>query len=298
MSNITKKTVLPNIPPLYFHERETAVSSSIDKKENAFSVLPSELEALTLTSFMDWGDLAKLSTVQKSWSGLVEDSASNTSASEGEWELASSLLDGTNGLLPHSVRAVRLLKVLSKKERHAPAMSRLARCYLTGDGVKKEAEVGLRWLSEASLTGDLESAHELGCIYERGHHAVDIDVNQAAKWFLHAAEQGLPKSMAEYALCRELGCGVVQDDTEALKYYVLAAEAGHVESNFSVGEYYEAAKGVPQSDSEACLWYYRGALGGDEDAVTALRRLEDIARIVLPPRWGRVLEVRSAGNAH
>ena len=287
MSDSGMKTVLPNISPLYFVRN--SVKTPI--KKNDFSSLPSELEVLALTTYMGWGDLSKLCTVQKSWSNLLEDSASYKCGPEGKWELALSLLEGKNGLSYHPARAIRYLEEPSTKHRHAPAMSRLALCYLTGSGVPKDIEVGVKWLSEAAVAGNHTSAHELGCIYEHGRYGVEIDVNQAAKWFLHAAEQGLPESMAEYALCRELGCGVEQNDSEALKYYVLAAEAGHIESNFSVGEHFEAARGVPQSDSEACIWYYRGALGGDEDSVAALKRLEDIARIVLPPQWGRVLEV-------
>jgi TPR repeat protein len=49
-----------------------------------------------------------------------------------------------------------------------------------------------------------------------------------------------------------------------------------------VGEIFEEARGVPQSDEEACIWYYRAAIEGDEDSRQALRRLEGIARIVVP----------------
>jgi TPR repeat protein len=57
---------------------------------------------------------------------------------------------------------------------------------------------------------------------------------------------------------------------------------GNAIAKFSVGEMFEEARGVPQSDEEACLWYYRAALVGDEDSKVALRRLYDIARIVVP----------------
>jgi len=302
MSKCDKISVLPNIPPLYFLDNVSSASSCAvgekDVLKNTFQLLPSELEVLTVTSYMDWGDLAKLSTVHKSWSRLIEDSASKCNP-EGKWELALALLNGTHGLLSHPARAVRYLETLSKEMRHVPAMVGLARCHLTGCGfATKNTDAGVKWLSEAAIAGDpsncqasMNSAHELACIYERGQYGIEIDVNLAAKWFLYAAERGLPESMAEYALCCELGCGVAQDDGDALGWYVRAAEAGHSDSNFSVGEHFEAAKGVPQSDTDACMWYYRGAMAGDRDSVQALRRLEDIARIVLPPQWGRVLAV-------
>jgi TPR repeat protein len=61
-----------------------------------------------------------------------------------------------------------------------------------------------------------------------------------------------------------------------------AATAGHTTAKYAVGEAFEEARGVPQSDEEACLWYYKAAVEGDEDSRKALRRLESIARIVVP----------------
>ena len=105
---------------------------------------------------------------------------------------------------------------------------------------------------------------------------------------MKAAENGHVEAMAEYAMCCELGCGREQSDTEALEWYTRAANMGHVQANFSVGEAFEEAKGVPQSDSEAVMWYYKAAVMGDEDSKKALKRLQDIARIVVPG-WRDVL---------
>ena len=57
---------------------------------------------------------------------------------------------------------------------------------------------------------------------------------------------------------------------------------GNTTAKYSVGEAFEEARGVPQSDEEACLWYYKAALDGCTDSKFALRRLEAIARIVVP----------------
>ena len=91
------------------------------------------------------------------------------------------------------------------------------------------------------------------------------------------------------AMCYELGCGVEQSDERALDWYMRAANQGHLTAKFAVGEAFEEARGVPQSDEEACLWYYKAAVEGDEDSRRALRRLEDVARIILPG-VGRLLD--------
>lgn len=145
------------------------------------------------------------------------------------------------------------------------------------------AETGLAWLKCAFEAGrDVESAHDLAVIYEYGRYSVPTDVVAAADYFTKAATAGHVEAMAELALCYELGCGVEANDETALDWYIKAATAGHVTAKYSVGEAFEEARGVPQSDEEACLWYYKAAVEGDEDSRKALRRLEAIARIVVP----------------
>jgi TPR repeat protein len=163
------------------------------------------------------------------------------------------------------------------------AMKKIAYCFLEGNGCKADKARGLAWLKCCFETGkDADAAHELALIYEYAKFGVDQDPTEAAAWFEKAASAGHCEAMAELALCYELGCGVEQSDERALDWYVRAAEAGHVTAHYAVGEAFEEARGVPQSDEEACLWYYRAAVRGCTDSARALRRLEDIARILLP----------------
>ncbi|GKZ01380.1 hypothetical protein MPSEU_001088900 [Mayamaea pseudoterrestris] len=238
------------------------------------------------------------------------------SSMHAKWNLAQALEKGTHGLQPHPIKAMQLYlelsnaslrgtpngllhessnydnatssisiqQVDSSKECFAPAMKRLAICHLTGNGVPKaDAYTGLAWLQASHTLGqDVDAAHEVALVYEYALHGVKIDVVKAAEWFTKAAKAGHMEAMAELGLCYELGCGVEQSDEQALDWYMAAAEQGHLTAKYSIGEAYEEARGVPQSDAEACLWYYKAALAGDEDSRKALRRLEDIARIVLP----------------
>lgn len=302
-SIVNQRTNKWNLPPLYFHYSTKTGAEGRDT--TAFSmdmVLPCEL-LLSCFTFADWGELAKLSCVQKSWKNLVRDAAHHGGI-EAKWELAQALLNGTNGLKQNPQLAIGYLTDLARSSHNetgntyndhtcdhekssttmfTPAIRMLASCYLNGEGVEKDVQRGIEWLEDAALQGsDIYASHELAVIYEMGNHDVDVDVVAAAKWFRHAAENGHVEAMAEYALCCELGCGVEQSYVEALDWYVKAANAGHAEASYSVGEAYEEAKGVPQSDQEACLWYYKAAVMGDEDSKQALQRLSDIARIVVP----------------
>ena len=295
MTNIS-----PSLPPLYFHEASEKVSN-----ENAnASLLPAEVLHSCLTHYADWGDLARLACVQRQWSGILYD-AGNESA-EAKWELAQALLNGEGGLEANPTQAMKILLELANlpvdaqnmphkrdsvsddvdenDEYHVPAMKQIAVCYLSGEGVAEaNATAGIEWMQAAHAWGnDVDAAHELALIYEHGRFDVQVDVMEAVAWFHKAAEGGHTEAMAEVGLCYELGLAVEQSDEMALDWYMKAAEKGHLTAKYSVGEIYEEARGVPQSDEEACLWYYKAAIEGDEDSRKALRRLEDIARIILP----------------
>ena len=289
----------PTLPTLYFTDKGAPLTA-----ENSFECLelPSEVLQTIVSSYADWGDLAKLATVQSNWKHMIRDAASVSAAAK--WDLAQSLLQGTNGLQAHPSLALHYLRELANvsvdqdgrpcSDKHnneqqdcfAPAMIEIANCYLYGNGVEQSSPHGLAWLAAAfELGNDVSAAHRLGVIYERDYQKysnIDVDVYAAAKWFEAGAEAGHVESMAELGLCYELGCGKEQSDEKALDWYMKAAEEGNVTAKFSVAEAFEEARGVPQSDEEACLWYYKAAVDGCDDSKLALRRLHDIARIVVP----------------
>ena len=296
----------PIIPALYFETHPSNAESTESDNDNCSTPeLPCELLSLCLAAYANWGDLAKLACVQKSWSNVVMDTANQSLSSR--WELATALFEGDCGLVKSPERAIQILKALahvtvdestgksltaqgnnrkinSEDAKYQTfAMKKIAQCYLDGEGVPKDSGIAVAWMEAAFLIGkDSDSAHDLAVMYEYGQHGVEIDVVAAAEWFERGAAGGNIESMVELGLCYELGCGVEQSDEQALDWYTKAAHLGHPTAKYSVGEIFEEARGVPQSDEEACLWYYRAALVGCDDSKLALRRLYDIARIVVP----------------
>lgn len=169
----------------------------------------------------------------------------------------------------------------------AAALLELATCHLSGIGLPQpNPTLAIHCLTKAfHCCQSVESAHKLALIYEyptQSNNLIPIDVVAAFEWFKAAALKGHVTSMAELALCYELGCGAPQSDEEALDWYTKAAYAGHSASHYSVGEHFEEARGVRMDHEEACLWYYRAAMLGEEDGVCGLRRLVDVARRVVP----------------
>jgi len=305
-ANNCNENKAPSVKPLYF----LADNKNKESTTGLLSSLPAELLAISLVDYADWGELARLACVKKSWSNLMKEAAATTGSSE--WSLAQALMEGTNGLQVNHTLSLQLLHKLSgvviqrskknvnveeedneNEEEDAftykiitdnpftPAMKKLGECYLQQSN--SNTEEGLAWLKAAyELGNDLEAAYELGSIYEGGKYNLAPDIYKATEWYKKAAIGGHINGMAEYALCCELGCGCDPNDEEALEWYMKAAQMGHVTAKFSVGEAFEEARGVPQSDSEACLWYYKAAMEGDDGSIAALRRLHDIARIVVP----------------
>ena len=298
----------PQLPAMYFAEND-----EINSRQNfIIEPLPSECLA-NVVSFLDWGDFARLSTVNSCFKTIMDDAAQLSCQ---KWDLAMALLNGTNGLECNPTLAMKYLydlaniqvskdnfdpsyepmmemteetRLKAEKSHSIIAMKKLALCFLEGNGVEADLTLGLAWLKAAHYHGDVDAAYETAIIYEYSKYGVPVDIYHAAEWFLGAALAGHVESMAEYAMCLELGCGVDQSDDEALDWYTRAANKGHVTSNFSVGEMFEEARGgLPQSDSEAVLWYYKAAMMGCDDSKKALHRLNDIARIVLPG-WATTL---------
>lgn len=64
-----------------------------------------------------------------------------------------------------------------------------------------------------------------------------------------------------------------EDYAEAARLYRLAADRDHPGAAFVLATMYENGQGVVQSRSEAIDWYTNAAIGGNEEANLALRRL-------------------------
>lgn len=323
----------PALPALYFS------SSSDESNEASLQTLPPELLHRCLTQFADWGDLAKMACVQKSWKNLVKDAA-DYGGRGATWELSMLLLGNSvesaredesvennegecsainnRGIVKNEALAVKYLTGLagvevnkdqfasetelnsdgelksalptdweteSNESADEAALLTLAECHMKGTGVIPNPKLALHYLQAAyHYTNSVQSAHTLALMYEypkESNNLVPIDVFAAFEWFKAAAELGHIPSMAELALCYELGCGTVQNDTAALDWYMKAANNGHGASHYSVGEHYEEARGVPLDHEEACLWYHRAAVMGEQDGVSGLKRLRHVARRVL-----------------
>ena len=89
------------------------------------------------------------------------------------------------------------------------------------------------------------------------------DYENAIRFYLEAAEKGIPEAQYNLANLYYQGVGVQQSYTEALKWYHEAAELGLSEAQFNLALVYEKGEGTEQNHIEAIKWYTKAAEQGD-----------------------------------
>ena len=132
--------------------------------------------------------------------------------------------------------------------------------YISGDYETALAE----WqpLAEA---GDADAQFGIGSLYGNGF-GVDLDDEQALKWYGLAADQGQSEAQCNLAVMYANGWGVPQSDEEAFKWYSLAAEQGVTSAQINVGRMYTGGFGVAQDKVQGHKWFSIATELGDDDA--------------------------------
>ena len=119
---------------------------------------------------------------------------------------------------------------------------------------------------------DAETYYRTAEDYYYGRNGKDEDNEEAAKWYLKAAEQGHADAQYKLAGCYENGWGVYEDGEAAAERYMKAAAQGHADSQYEVGYFlYNVCDGC---EEEGLEWWRKAAEQGQEDAINILKELE------------------------
>ena len=127
---------------------------------------------------------------------------------------------------------------------------------------------------EAAERGSAGAQSSLGWCYEHGD-GVEIDVQEAVRWYKKAAEQGHPGGQCNLGSCYERGVGVEKDMKEAVRWYKEAAEQGHKGGLYNLGQCYEKGLGVKKNTKEAKRLYKEAAMMEHEPA---RKKLKDMTK--------------------
>ncbi|WP_395737841.1 tetratricopeptide repeat protein [Prosthecobacter sp.] len=143
---------------------------------------------------------------------------------------------------------------------------------LTGEGVKKNVEEGIKFVEKAAKQKHLRAQHVMGTIYEDGV-GVKQDLAKAAEWYRTSAELGFALSQHSLASLYEEGKGVKKDTAKAAEWFKKAADQGYMQSQTAYAAKLERGEGVAKSSSKAALWYLKAA---QQDFVPAMTRLANL----------------------
>ncbi len=142
---------------------------------------------------------------------------------------------------------------------------------LTGDGIEKDVEQGVRRLTEAMDGGVGYAAYVLG--EQRAginDNRTQEDYLEAAEFFAKAAHLGDHRGMQRLAWFFTEGLGVEKNAEEALKLNVTAADLGNEVSALNAGVAFEYGRGT-EIDFSRAFKYYEMAAG--KNVVRAMHNL-------------------------
>jgi len=135
-----------------------------------------------------------------------------------------------------------------------------------------EYELALAEWQALANDGDSDGQFGMGRLYANGF-GVDLDDDEALKWYSLAADQGHAKAMCNIAVMHANGWGVPQSDAEAFKWYGLAAEHGDTMAQINLARMLSDGYWEVQDQVRAHMWYSIAAEMGD---ATAAADLEDL----------------------
>ncbi len=143
---------------------------------------------------------------------------------------------------------------------------------ITGEGLKKNVEEGVKSVEKAAKQKHLRAQHVLGTLYEDGE-GVKKDLAKAAEWYRSSAELGFAMSQHSLAVMYEEGKGVKKDTAKATEWFKKAADQGYMQSQTAYAAKLERGDGIAKSSSKAALWYLKAA---QQDFVPAMTRLANL----------------------
>ena len=202
--------------------------------------------------------------------------AANAGVEDAMFDMAGLYIDGI-GVEKNEASAFRWYRKGAERG-HTYSCFQLGLCYKNGIGTTmKDEDEAAKWQNKAVLkwrvsasTGDTEAMVVLGNLYMDGN-VVELDKEEAARWFRKAAELGNAAAQCRLATCYLNGDGLDKDVEEAAKWMLKSAEQGTLsDSQWAMGRFYQEGKGVEKDMRMALMWFERAAKKGNSFAKNSL----------------------------
>lgn len=142
------------------------------------------------------------------------------------------------------------------------AMYDLADCYADGEGVAKNEELAIKWLTKAADHGHSLAQTTLGGLYFMGMSGVEQSYTLSEKYLKLAANKNVVEAQA---FLSQLYVNI-EEYTQAIVWARKAAQASNPEAYNVLGQIYLNGLGVDTNPIEGLMWYEKAAEKGDADA--------------------------------
>ena len=166
------------------------------------------------------------------------------------------------------------------REGIAAADYNLAVMHLRIEIPNASAAEALRLMTRAAEAGFVTGLYGLAQLHELGQAGLPVDLVQANRWYLRAAEAGSVDAQVAIGTAHYLGRGAPKDPSRAARWFRLAAQGGDVGAMYLYASMVEAGDGVDRDLHEARYWYGAAARNGDDAAPSKVKELD--AKLAAP----------------
>lgn len=151
----------------------------------------------------------------------------------------------------------------------ADAQFELGLRLITGEGIRKDEEEGVKWVRRAAEQDHLRAQHVVGSLYEEGV-GVSQDYKKAFEWYLKAADLGFAMAQFSVGIAYDLGQGVAIDKAKAGEWFRKSAAQGHLPAMAAFASKMETGEGVEKNTAKAALYYLKASQKGYLPAMTRI----------------------------
>lgn len=186
-----------------------------------------------------------------------------------------------NAQLPEAIATYR--RAIDKGS--SAAMVELGVLYGTGSGVARDEAQARKLFERATAAGNPRGETNLAALAGGGN--TPSDPVKARALLAKAAESNSAEAQYQLGVMYANGEGGPQDDFAARSWFEKAAAQNHSGALLAMGVFAQDGRGGPEDSNAAKSYYERAAALGNEDAKTALKRLQ--CPYVLKDKRGNVM---------
>jgi hypothetical protein len=132
------------------------------------------------------------------------------------------------------------------------------------DGKKPDYNQAAQYFLRAADAGDDDAAYSYGVMLRDGKGAPQ-DIVEAVHWLKRAADDGIIAGQVEYAIMLFNGEGVKKNEAEAAKILLAAAARGNPIAQNRVAHLYAKGEALPKDMAKAAAWNSFAKAGGLKD---------------------------------